>query len=230
MDFYFLAGDQLVYITVHYSPPPLPPSICGIRGRIFQEPNFPYSFRNDFWADCLPAYVLQYFEGSKQYIYLWEYRTPPNDRKIVVNFAGVALYQHLSLEYKLKLTDIYLFQLGDNILYSTPANPDSFNVLEFSITTINDEKINSTAYHLKQNYPNPFNPNTIIEYWIQNPGLVTLTIYDVLGNEMTTLVNSEKPSGNHKIGFNTVSLPSGVYFYQLRAGSFVETKKMVVLK
>ena len=230
MIYQFLAEDQVVYTTIIYSPPPFPPTICGIRSRLIQEPDFSFVFINNWWADCLPAYIVEYFEASKKYIYIWEYLNPPHDNKAVVNFAGETLYRHLSWEYKLKLTDIYLFQLWDDILYSTPSDPDSFNVLEFSITFINHGEVNPTEYQLIQNYPNPFNPYTIIEYRIQNTELVTLKIYDVLGNEITTLVNGENSAGRHKAHFNAASLPSGIYFYQLRSGSFVETKKMVVLK
>ena len=60
--------------------------------------------------------------------------------------------------------------------------------------------------------------------------IVKLKVYDVLGNEITTLVNEEKPIGNYEIEYNAFSLQSGVYFYQLKAGSFIETKKMIVLK
>jgi len=97
---------------------------------------------------------------------------------------------------------------------------------------------------LKQNYPNPFNPTTTIGFGIQaspNPSkggaFVTLKVYDVLGNEVKTLVNKEMEAGYHSIDFNASELPSGVYFYQLRAtpsggqaGAFVETRKMVLLR
>ena len=83
---------------------------------------------------------------------------------------------------------------------------------------------------LNQNYPNPFNPSTVISYQLPVSGDVILKVYDVLGNEVATLVNEEKLAGNFTVRFNTANLPSGVYFYQLRAGSFVETRKMVLLR
>jgi hypothetical protein len=91
------------------------------------------------------------------------------------------------------------------------------------------ESIPST-YRLSQNYPNPFNPITTIKYQIPELSFITLKVYDVLGNEIKTLVNKEKPVGSYNIEFDATSLPSGIYFYQLQAGSFVETKKMVLLK
>ncbi len=85
-------------------------------------------------------------------------------------------------------------------------------------------------YILEQNYPNPFNPITTIKYQIPELNFVTLKIFDVLGNEIAILVNEEKPTGSYEVGFNASTLPSGIYFYRLQAGSFVETKKMVLLR
>ena len=85
-------------------------------------------------------------------------------------------------------------------------------------------------YSLNQNYPNPFNPSTTINYSIPELSFVTLKIYNVLGSEVATLVNEEKPIGNYKVKFDATVLPSGIYFYKLQAGNFVETKKMILLK
>jgi len=83
---------------------------------------------------------------------------------------------------------------------------------------------------LEQNYPNPFNPTTTIKYQIPELSFVTIKIYDVLGNEITTLVHEGKPTGSYEVEFNATTLPSGVYFYQLKAGSFIQTKKMILIK
>jgi len=85
-------------------------------------------------------------------------------------------------------------------------------------------------YSLKQNYPNPFNPITTIKYQLPEFSFITLKVYDVLGNEVVTLVSEEKQTGTYEITWYAESLPSGVYFYQLKAGFFVETKKMVLMK
>jgi N-acetylneuraminic acid mutarotase len=86
------------------------------------------------------------------------------------------------------------------------------------------------TFGLDQNYPNPFNPSTIISWQVPVVSWQTLKIYDVLGNEVATLVNEEKPIGSYEVEFNAISLPSGIYFYRLQTGSFVETKKMVLLR
>lgn len=83
---------------------------------------------------------------------------------------------------------------------------------------------------LFQNYPNPFNPSTTINYSVPELSIVTLKIYDVLGNEIATLINEEKPAGDYKITFIADNLPSGVYFYQLKAKNYIETNKMVLMK
>jgi hypothetical protein len=87
-----------------------------------------------------------------------------------------------------------------------------------------------TEFALEQNYPNPFNPTTTISYSIQELSFVTLKIYDVLGSEVTTLANEDKPAGNFEVEFDATGLPSGTYFYRIQAGNFVETKKMVLMK
>ncbi len=102
---------------------------------------------------------------------------------------------------------------------------------------IDVEIISPNKFSLEQNYPNPFNPSTTIHYTIPDVtlsgvegSLVQLKVYDVLGNEIATLVNEEKPAGNYEIDFNASKLSSGVYFYTLKVGSFVETKKMILLQ
>ncbi len=86
------------------------------------------------------------------------------------------------------------------------------------------------SYELFQNYPNPFNPATKISFALPNSGLVQLKVFNLLGQEIVTLVNEEKPAGNHSINFDASNLPSDVYLYKLQAGNFVQTRKMVLLK
>ncbi len=85
-------------------------------------------------------------------------------------------------------------------------------------------------FSLSQNYPNPFNPSTVISYQLPVNGNVTLKVYDVLGNEVAVLVDEEIPSGVYEINFNAANLASGIYFYKIQAASFIETKKMILLK
>jgi len=85
-------------------------------------------------------------------------------------------------------------------------------------------------YFLSQNYPNPFNPSTNINYSIPVDGNVSLKIYDLLGNEVYTLIDEQKPAGSHEVEFNASSLSSGVYYYQIKSGEFLATKKLMLMK
>jgi outer membrane protein assembly factor BamB len=97
------------------------------------------------------------------------------------------------------------------------------DIVEVNVGTPNE-------YVLEQNYPNPFNPSTTINYSLKAKSNVVLKIFDVLGNEVTTLVNEEQEAGYYKFEFNAVNFASGVYLYILKAGEFVSTKKMILLK
>jgi hypothetical protein len=83
---------------------------------------------------------------------------------------------------------------------------------------------------LAQNYPNPFNPRTAISYQLSAISVVKISVVDVLGREVALLVQEQKAAGTYSVQWNASGLPSGVYLYQLRAGSFVETRKMVITK
>ncbi len=154
---------------------------------------------------------------------------PKNDSvKLVVMFKPYdAGYFHNKLNIRYVKDSLLLGRQVD--LYGT-ANK-VVNV-ENNSSTINE-------FSLSQNYPNPFNPSTYIGYRIKDQEFVSLKVYNVLGKEIATLVNEEKPAGNYKIEFNSNSnllsgksgnLPSGIYFYRLKAGSFISVKKMILMK
>ncbi|MBI4535396.1 MAG: T9SS type A sorting domain-containing protein [Ignavibacteriae bacterium] len=113
-------------------------------------------------------------------------------------------------------------------------------VYRIAITDTNDvvvtdveelERTETTlSYQLKSNYPNPFNPATTISFSIPMRSFVTLTVFDLLGREVSTLLSEELPSGSYTQQWNADGLTTGVYFYQLRAGSFVQTNKLVLLR
>jgi len=100
----------------------------------------------------------------------------------------------------------------------------------FEYSGIVEVEIAPTEFSLAQNYPNPFNPITAISYQLPMNSFVTLKVYDVLGNEVATLVNEEKSAGVHEVEFNATELGSGVYFYTLKADEFLSTKKMILLR
>jgi hypothetical protein len=132
---------------------------------------------------------------------------------------------------------VIITSLADPLIVDT--SDVSFSIIPPSgVEIVNLEIPND--YNLLQNYPNPFNPTTTINYQIPELSFVTLKVYDVLGNEITTLINEEKSIGSYEVEFSAKSgsasggdawnLPSGIYFYRLQAGSYVETKKMILMK
>ncbi len=92
------------------------------------------------------------------------------------------------------------------------------------------EEIVANKFELKQNYPNPFNPSTRINYSVPSASFINLKVFDILGNEVALLVNEEKPAGEYQLEFDASELTGGVYFYQLTSNSFVDTKKMILMK
>ncbi len=106
--------------------------------------------------------------------------------------------------------------------------------ISWIITDVDDDSklINDipVGFQLNQNYPNPFNNSTVIKYSIPQEGLVTLKVYNLLGEEVARLVNDIKQTGNYEVSFDATDLTSGIYFYRLNAGDFIETKKMILLK
>ena len=95
---------------------------------------------------------------------------------------------------------------------------------------VEDEFVTPIAFTLEQNYPNPFNPSTTISWQSPVSSHQTLKIYDVLGNEVAILVNEYRPAGSYEVNFDASNLSSGIYFYELRSGSYLEIKKMTLLK
>jgi len=139
--------------------------------------------------------------------------TDPQSYSYVDDISGINAD---ALEYRLKQIDFNgSFSFSDVVTVDNLA-PDGFR--------------------LEQNYPNPFNPNTSIQYAVGNPAngtgrqLVTLKVYDILGNEVATLVNEVKETGSYVVEFNAGKLSSGVYYYTITAGDFVQSKKMILMK
>ena len=128
---------------------------------------------------------------------------------------------------------------GTGISFDTLFNSTALKLITITTPAYIEDNIGEIPkeYALTQNYPNPFNPLTQINYQIPELSFVTLKVYDVLGNEITTLIDEEKSIGNYEVEFDATSLPSGIYFYRLQAvpigrqaGSFTETKKMILIK
>ena len=114
----------------------------------------------------------------------------------------------------------------NKILRGCVIDGDTFGI----ITDIKEDIQLPGDFYLSQNYPNPFNPSTNIKYAISSGQNVNLVVYDILGNEVAVLVNKEMPAGEYEVHFNADNLPSGIYFYRITAGSFFNTRKMLLIK
>ena len=118
----------------------------------------------------------------------------------------------------------------------TPAN-DEWNFGNNFIVHVLDEPVNvetknqaPDGFVLYQNFPNPFNPTTKLSFVIGHSSFVELKVFDILGNEIATLVNEEKSAGEYEVEFNAAGLASGIYLYKLKTLNFTETRKMLLLK
>jgi hypothetical protein len=149
----------------------------------------------------------------------------------------------LNIIYNLPQTvNIHLEDLFGGIVVNTDISgsgsftiPDALDQLKIIVnysntTDVNDEQLHPVDFNLLQNYPNPFNPSTIIRYSIPDNQFVSLKVYDILGKEVTTLINEEVSAGTYNINFNGNGLTSGIYFYSIKAGAFTETKSMILMK
>jgi len=186
-------------------------------------------------------YVYQKIPLSKWGLTSWRKDFEPFGTAMLCSRSlvkGIGLYEtacgdftNFSIEYKLAACIV------DGVIYGDTS---------LVVSVEDEEKPIASTFKLEQNYPNPFNPSTVIGYQLPVSGNVSLKVYDILGNEVATLVNEEKQPGTYEVEFNAVgtsrdlSLSSGIYFYQLlvsalqgkdgKAGSFIQTKKMIYLK
>jgi outer membrane protein assembly factor BamB len=113
-----------------------------------------------------------------------------------------------------------------------PASQDITKVIKLTVPAVSsvNEDINKFGCKLNQNYPNPFNPSTRINYSIAEPSHVELVVFDTLGKKIATIINEYKNTGSYEVSFNASGIPSGIYYYKLKAGNYSSVKKLVVLK
>ena len=117
------------------------------------------------------------------------------------------------------------------VLHGGPNGSGMAGIINVQTATgVNDNNSFLNKFELSQNFPNPFNPSTRISYQLPETGFVSLKIYDILGNEVANLENSKKSAGNYVTIFDGSKLSSGIYFYTLKSGKFIETKKMILMK
>mgnify|MGYP000456255666 CR=1 FL=1 len=232
---YFVIENDLISAVVF--PPKMylrVDSATGLIYRYWEELNEEYIFHN---LNAEDGDIVFYPRAPNEPFYILQYQQP-------IDYLGIDTYQRMFLEAAIctcshilikgfGLANTFFNEVygSENILKGCVINRvlygDTTNVVDV------EEKQNPipTEYKLDQNYPNPFNPSTKISWQLPVSSWVTLKTVDALGREVETLVNEFQNAGNHSTLYIVNStLPSGIYFYQLKAGGFVETKKMMVVK
>ena len=232
-----------------------PDSITGYFGVVFLETpqttqfqygitDFHYNlYEDDIDIDTLQFGIISSSEGLYNSNYGYKYFHPGATNNLhfddtsTIPQSGIDIVSNISSgPYSLSSNESLIFYtalIGGsdyNDIYQNMIT--SQNILLPFITNI-DENITThqpIVFGLYQNYPNPFNPNTIITYNVASLSNVSLKVYDILGREIATLVNEEKPVGTYELNWNATNIPSGVYFCRMNAGEYVQTRKMVLLK
>ncbi len=196
-----------------------------------------YFFQEWIWGENEPTYSIGWnkslVSGDIYEVTLNIYQT------VNTNPAYFTMPVQIRLNTSLGDTTVTLFNNAQNQNFqfqvigepqSIVFDPGNWILKNNTIITEVEDFTIPLHYSLEQNYPNPFNPSTTIEYTIPQNGFVSLKVFNVLGKEVATLVNGQNESGKHEVDFDATSLNSGVYFYRIESGNFVETKKLVLLK
>lgn len=175
-----------------------------------------YVYRGTRRPELQGAYIYGDYCNGK----IWMLRY--NNGNVTSDSLLVTLPTSLSSFGTDQFNELFIIGYSNGKLYRfNRSNPSGINILSNSVPG---------NYNLNQNYPNPFNPSTVINFQIKESGLVTLSIYDMLGKELYTPVNEKLNAGTYNFRFNAGNLPSGIYFYKLETGNFKEIKRMVLLK
>lgn len=181
---------------------------------------------------------VQGFTLDKEYLYITYFPHPGGLRSFDIsdplNSQSVGVFNNnpKAAGASVKTRDNLVFYCGYMNTEGYPYNQQGglFILKNDLITSITKSEDSPNKYYMSQNYPNPFNPTTVINYVIPQQSFVTLKVYDILGRDVATLVNEQKSAGNYETEFNADNLSSGIYFYRLEAGSFSDTKKLILLK
>jgi hypothetical protein len=182
--------------------------------------------------------VVEYkmYDDTKQIEMVWEYKNTPS-----IYSAAMGNVQRLSngntfIGWGSNATSLSEVTASKSVLYtlSLPTGQSSYRAFRFVtsdvINNINSGINDVMDYSLSQNFPNPFNPATKINFALPKSGLVTLKVYDMLGKEVSSLVNEVKNAGTYSVDFNAINLTSGIYFYKVNVNGFSEVRKMMLIK
>jgi photosystem II stability/assembly factor-like uncharacterized protein len=176
------------------------------------------------------CYALNYIKGSNNdYILTSDY----NKGEPGYSFQPGTAYSSdggMTCEVVDKTSRLWADFSPDGTGWSGGENDSIYKWVPSNATSVPANSGQSYGFKLSQNYPNPFNPSTTIEYSIPQSAFVTLKVYDVLGREVTSLVNRDQQEGEYEVQLNGSNLASGMYFYRITAGKFVDTKRLILLK
>jgi hypothetical protein len=210
-------------------------------------------FPHNDWTECQGNYIRDY-RSSLSEGQTWELEIEKSSQFISNNTYEILLDKQGDLPdgFKIMIHDLdkdianeKIYDGGTEISYKFTINNDlkkikilvgTVDYISKAEQSINEEKKTEivSTYLLSQNYPNPFNPGTRIEYQIPKDGYVSLIIYNTLGQQIQTLISTEQTQGKYSVEWNPNSaaggLPSGIYYYRLQSGDFIQTKKMLYLR
>lgn len=166
------------------------------------------------------------------------YQNPGASQTGQIKVDGATVLSNLALASKADstgtnvLSDVFNLTAASHAIALTASqvNVDYIQLIRETVSAVSDRKALPEGYGLAQNYPNPFNPNTTINFSIGKAALVKLTVYNVLGQKVVTLIDKRMATGVHTIEFDASKLTSGVYFYRLEAGDFLSQKRMLLIK
>lgn len=241
------AGGQLnmyygssISIYVDAPPPPPPPLAVSISGP------------TSLGIDVNGTWTATASGGSPSYSYQWYYEYPSNGgagpalsgNAIKPNLPPSGTWYSIGSDSPTLTTAFYAtIYLECIVTDATKASASNSITVDIGSSSAVAEQNSSdatnkvllkeelpTSYAMEQNYPNPFNPSTVINYQLPQAGFVTLKVYDILGNEVKTLVNEFKSAGKYSTNFGASNLASGIYIYQLKSGSYISIKKMILAK
>ncbi len=207
---------------------------------------------NTGWAVGGNGTILHTTNGGNPVpVELTSFTATANGKEVTLNWSTATELNNQGFEVQRKFGSNEFVTVGSVKGYGTTTSPNNYTYIDKLLTSgkyfyrlkqidfggkyeysqiVEVNWSPFTTYKLEQNYPNPFNPTTTIGFGIPEKGNVRLSVLNILGEEIKVLLNVEKEAGYHSIDFDASSIPSGVYFYQLRAGSFAETRKMVLLR
>ena len=218
-------------------------------GNVFAKLSYTYDENNNLTEELLPGWKISYTydennNQTEELALAWEgyawvkgwkrsYAYDENNNlteRVGQSWVSTGWFITSKYAYTYDENNNLTEVLGQKLNENGVVNYEKYLYKYGSVTKINEDISLINSYILTNNYPNPFNPSTTINYSIPKQSYVILKIYDILGKEIANLVNEEKPAGTYELNWNALNLPSGVYIYQLKAGSFVESKKMILMK